>query len=158
MLRRLLNQYCVPLALLVLCFMAFGLLIPSLGFYWDDFPMIWFGHLLGSAGYLETLSSDRPFLAGIYLITTSILNSTPIQWQILGILSRWITAVVLWWSLCNLWPKHTRQISWVAFLFAVYPGFKQQPISVIYSNGFILLAFYFLSWGLMVLAHRKPKH
>jgi hypothetical protein len=152
------KQYSTPLALLITSFLSFSLLIPSLGFYWDDFPMIWFGQLLGPTGYLETLSSDRPFLAGIYFITTSLLNSSPLSWQILGIVSRWITAVILWWTLKNLWPKNIQQAAWVAFLFAVYPGFKQQPISVIYSNGFLLLAFYFLSWGLMIKAQRNPRH
>lgn len=157
-LHAIIKQYSTPLAFLIVCFISFGLLIPLLGFYWDDFPMIWFGHLLGPTGYLETLSSDRPFLAGIYFITTSLLNASPISWQVLGIISRWITVVILWWSLENLWPKNHRQATWVAFLFAVYPGFKQQPISVIYSNGFLLLAFYFLSWGLMILAQRNPRH
>ena len=144
----------LPLAILVFLIASFGVLIPSLGFYWDDWPMIWFGHLSGTAGYIDALAGDRPFLAGIYLLTTSVLGSTPIAWHILALLSRWLTAFTLWWALKKLWPENEEQVAWIALLFAVYPGFKQQSIAVIYANGFFLLTAQLLSFGLMLLAIR----
>jgi hypothetical protein len=45
----------------------------------------------------------------------------------------------------------------VAILFAIYPGFKQQPISVVYSNGLFLLASYIASFGFMFRALQTPK-
>lgn len=156
MLKRLLNVRTVPVALLGFAILAYGVLLPSLGFYWDDWPMVWFAHTLGSAGYQEVFSGDRPFLAGIYILTTSILKLVPIQWQILGLLSRWVTGWALWWTLRKFWPERTEAVTWIAILFTVYPGFKQQPISVVYSNGFFLLAFYILSFGFMIEAIHKP--
>lgn len=141
-----------PFAILVFLIVSFGVLIPSLGFYWDDWPMIWLGHLTGTSGYIDALAGDRPFLAGIYLLTTSILGSTPISWHILALLSRWLTAFSLWWMLKKLWPENEEQVTWIALLFAIYPGFKQQSIAVIYSNGFFLLTAQFLSFGLMLEA------
>ena len=55
----------VPIALLGFTLLAYAPLISTLGFYWDDWPLIWFGHLLGTEGYLEVLAGDRPFLAGV---------------------------------------------------------------------------------------------
>jgi hypothetical protein len=147
----------IPWAILVFCLAAFGILVPFLGFYWDDWPMMWFAHAFGPLGYPAAFSGDRPFLAGIYIITTAVLKTIPWQWQILGILSRWLTAVVLWWSLGHLWPNHRQQVAWVAILFAIYPGFKQQPISVVYSNGLFLLASYIASFGFMFRALQTPK-
>ncbi|MEA4907525.1 MAG: hypothetical protein VB089_07895 [Anaerolineaceae bacterium] len=118
--------------------------------------MIWFADKLGIPGILEVLSTDRPFLAGVYILTTSVLQSIPYQWQILALLSRWLTGIAVWWSLLQLWPQHRRQITWIAILFTLYPGFKQQPISVVYGNGFILYAMYIFSLGLMLLAIRRP--
>ena len=141
-----------PFAILVFLIASFGILIPSLGFYWDDWPMIWLGNLTGTSGYIDALAGDRPFLAGIYLLTTSVLGSTPIAWHILALLSRWLTAFTLWWTLKKLWPKNEEQIAWITLLFAIYPGFKQQSIAVIYSNGFFLLTAQFLSFGLMLQA------
>lgn len=119
--------------------------------------MVWFAHAYGPLGYPAVFSGDRPFLAGIYMITTAILQTIPWQWQVLGILSRWVTAVILWWALSNLWPNHRQQVTWVAILFAIYPGFKQQPISVVYSNGLFLLASYLASFGFMFKALKTPK-
>ena len=151
-LNRLTKTKHVPFVILVFLTASFGILIPSLGYYWDDWPMIWLGHLTGTSGYIDALAGDRPFLAGIYLLTTSVLNAAPISWQILALLSRWLTAVTLWWALKKLWPENEEQVAWIAFLFAVYPGFKQQSIAVIYSNGFFLLTAQFLSFGLMLQA------
>ena len=137
----------VPIFLLGLTLLAYAPLIFSLGFYWDDWPLIWFGHLLGSQGYLEVLAGDRPFLAGVYFFSTSILGDSPLQWHIFGIITRWVVTLSAWWALSKLWKNKPQQVFWIAALFAVYPGFKQQPISVIYSNGYLLLIAFFLSFG-----------
>ena len=42
-------QY-LPLILLVICFLPYGLIVPLLGFYWDDFPYVWFYHFGGITG------------------------------------------------------------------------------------------------------------
>lgn len=152
LLNRLTQSRYVPYAVLFFSIASFGILIPSLGYYWDDWPMIWVGQLAGSSGYMDALAGDRPFLAGIYLLTTNLLGSAPIQWHILALVSRWLTAFSLWWMLNQLWPGHEERVAWVVLLFAVYPGFKQQPIAVIYANGFFLLTAQFLSFGLMLQA------
>lgn len=146
-----------PIFLLLLCILSFGLLIPSLGFYWDDWPMAWFAHTTGPNGFFNVFEGDRPFLAGIYLITTSLLDTIPHQWQLLCLFSRWVTSLVVWWTIKHLWPNHKIFAFWTAILFAVFPGFKQQPISIVYSNGFFLLLFYIASFGLNILAIRNRK-
>lgn len=156
-LNRLTKARYVPFALLFFSIASFGILIPALGYYWDDWPMIWFGQLTGPAGYIDALAGDRPFLAGIYLLTTSLLGSSPLAWHILALFSRWITALALWWTLKKLWPDHEEQIAWIALLFAIYPGFKQQAIAVIYANGYFLLTAQFLSFGLMLHAIQTPR-
>jgi hypothetical protein len=156
-LKRFWDRFSTPIFLLVLCYLAFGILIPSLGFYWDDWPMIWFAKTQGALGFPAAFSGDRPFLAMIYVLTTSVLKIVPYQWQILGLLVRWMTVLAAWWSLKQLWPQAKAQTAWMAILLAVYPGFKQQPISVVYGNGLVLLASYFLSYGLMTLAIIRPK-
>ena len=143
--------------LLLLCILSFGLLIPSLGFYWDDWPMAWFAHTTGPLGFFDVFEGDRPFLAGIYLITTTLLDTVPYQWQILGLLARWAASLVVWWTIRKLWPQNSQRAVWIAALFAVFPGFKQQPISIVYSNGFFLLLFYIASYGLNIMAIRNRK-
>jgi len=55
-----------------------------------------------------------------------------------------------------LWPRREKQVTMVAVLFAVYPGFNQQYIAITYGNGFLIQALFFLSLGLMLLAIRRP--
>lgn len=147
----------IPAYLLLLCILSYGLLIPSLGFYWDDWPMAWFAHSTGPLGFFRVFEGDRPFLAGIYVITTTLLDTVPYQWQILGLLSRWLASLTAWWTIRKLWPDNPQRAGWIAILFAVFPGFKQQPISMIYSNGFFLLSFYIASLGLNILAIQTNK-
>jgi len=155
---QLLRKYSVLLAVVLFSVMSFGLLIPFLGFYWDDWPMIWFSYTQGPLGFPEVFSGDRPFLSLIYILTTSILKTSPLQWQLLGLFTRILTAMSFWWAFKQLWPDQREKLAWAALLFAVYPGFKQQPISVVYSNGLFPLAAYFLSIGWMIRSIKQVKH
>jgi len=147
----------IPIALLILCGISFGPIIHRLGFYWDDWPSIWFLHILGPAGFKEGFAIDRPLLAWVFRITTPILGESTLAWQAFGIFTRWLSAAILYWAFLGLWPKRAIQISWVAFLFAVYPGFSQQYISVTYSNGFLVLCLFLFSYGSMIWAFRQSR-
>lgn len=150
------RAWTAPIALLLLCLVSFGLLIPRLGFYWDDWPTIWYLHMLGPDSFQESFAIDRPFLAWLFMITTRIFGESIAGWQLFGIFTRWMSCMVLWWTLRLLWPQNTTQATWITFLFAIYPGFSQQYISVTYSHGFLLLALFLFSLGSMILAYRQP--
>ncbi len=53
-----------PFALLILCLLVFVPLIYRLGFYWDDWPSIWFLHFWGPASFKEGFAL-RPAAAGL---------------------------------------------------------------------------------------------
>lgn len=132
------QPWTIPLAFLLICLAAYGLLVPWLGFFWDDWPYTWFARTLGPGGLIKALINDRVFLAGIYAVSTTIFGQFPIVWQIFAILTRWLSVLAVWWALRQAWPRQTRQVTWVAILFAVYPGFLQQWISVVYSQAYLL--------------------
>lgn len=147
----------VPFALLAACIISFGLLIPWLGFYWDDWPAVWFLHFLGPEGFQEVFASDRPLLGWLFLFTTSIFGEDPINWQIFGLITRWLSGVTLWWVLRLLWPNRSQVAAWIALLFVLYPGFSQQFIALTYSHVFIILTLFNLSLVTMILGlkHRR---
>jgi len=147
----------IPPALLLLCVISYGLVIPKLGYYWDDWPAIWFTNFYGSSSLVEVLGIDRPQLAWLYVLTTSLIGESRAGWQIFALLLRWLSCLALWWMLVQVWPQRRTEITWVSFLFAVYPGFRQQYIALIYSHDWIVIALFFLSIGLMVVAARRPK-
>jgi hypothetical protein len=147
----------VPLALLAACVAAFGLLIPWLGFYQDDWYQIWFGRAYGANVFVNYYAGERPFIALIYMLTTPLIGTTPLAWQIFGLLSRWLAALAVW-QLLRLWqPRYSHQTAWAAILFTVYPGFRAHFAAVIYSHYFLQLAIQVLSLAAMLLAILKPR-
>ena len=66
------------LILLVVAILAYGLLIPRLGFYWDDLPMSWIRYELGSEAMTRYFSTNRPVWGLLYQITTRLLPQVPI--------------------------------------------------------------------------------
>ena len=153
-----LRSWTLPLVFLGVCTLAFGLLIPWLGFYQDDWYQVWFRRAFGVGVFPEYYSGERPFIAGIYMLTMPVIGNFPLNWQIFGLFSRWMSVLAVFWSLRLVWPRYTRQVVWIALLFAVFPGFRQQFASVIYSHYFLQLAVQMASIGLMILAVRRPRH
>ena len=113
-----LRKYAVPIAILIFSILSFGLLLPFLGFYWDDWPMIWFSYTQGPLGFPEVFSGDRPFLSLIYILTTSIFKTSPHAWQLLGLFSRILTSIAFWWAFSQMWPEQREKLGWAAILFA----------------------------------------
>lgn len=146
-----------PLALLLVCSLAYLPMIHRLGFYWDDWPSIWFLHFWGGQGFREGFASDRPLLAWVFMLTTPIFGETPVSWQYFSIFTRWITSLAWWWSLRGIWTGQPRLVFWAAALFAVFPGFSQQYIAVTYSNAYLVYFLFILSIGTMIWAHRQPR-
>lgn len=145
----------VPFVLGVLTILSYGLLIRRIGFYWDDWPFVLVINRVGPSGFLEMLGSHRPLLAKLYGLTTAIFGDHPLRWQLFGLLTRWLAAVSVWWACRELWPHRHRQVTAIALLFAIYPGFIEQHIAVVYSHYFLIYAVFALSLGAMVRAIRK---
>ncbi|HMB21748.1 MAG TPA: hypothetical protein VKP08_02895 [Anaerolineales bacterium] len=142
------------LILLLLAVLAYGLLIPQLGFYWDDMPMSWIRYELGPDAMTRYFSTNRPVWGLLYQITTRLLPQVPVYWQIFALLWRWLGAVAVWGIARELWKDKPRFALAVAFLFLLYPGFNQQWASYLYSHFFIVIFFYFYSIYLSL--KRKP--
>ncbi len=133
------------LILLVVAILAYGLLIPQLGFYWDDMPMSWIRYELGPEAMTRYFSTNRPVWGLLYQLTTRLLPQVPVYWQIFALLWRWLGAVAVWGIVRELWKDKPRFALSVALLFLLYPGFNQQWGSYLYSHFFIVIFFYFYS-------------
>jgi len=147
----------VPLAILLLCLLSFGLLIPFLGLYWDDWPAIMTIRLFGVNEFWDFYRSERPFSAWTFIVTAPLLGTRPVVWHIFTLMVRWLTILGMWSTLRGLWRKHIREVTWMAFLFAIYPAFSQQPVAVAFSQHWICYALYFLSIAAMINAIRHPR-
>jgi len=146
-----------PLFLLVVCVLAYGLLIPQLGFYWDDLLSVWMRYQLGPEAMARCFSVSRPVLGTFFQITTSIIPPEPFYWQVFALFWRWVTGVSLWALIRCLWPEENRFAVGVSLLFLVYPGFNQQFVAFVYSHYFAVLAFYLISLLCTAWSLRHPR-
>ena len=138
------------LILLIVAVLAYGLLIPQLGFYWDDLPMSWIRYELGPEAMTRYFSTNRPVWGLLYQVTTRLLPQVPVYWQIFALVWRWLGAVLVWAIARELWKDKPCFALGVALLFLLYPGFNQQWGSYLYSHFFIVLFFFLLSIFLML--------
>src|SRR5690349_11703882 len=96
------------LSLLIIALLAYGILIPWLGFYWDDMPMSWIRYELGPAAMTRYFSTNRPVWGLLYQLTTRLLPQVPVFWQIFALVWRWLGAVAVWAIVGALWKDKPR--------------------------------------------------
>ncbi|HEY2980719.1 MAG TPA: hypothetical protein VGJ22_06030, partial [Anaerolineales bacterium] len=149
------SPYAPPLLLAGVAVLAYGLLLPQMGFYWDDVPMSWIRYELGPEAMTRYFSNNRPVWGLLYQITTRIFPQVPIYWQVFALFWRWVDALLVWAIVRELWPKQTSFALVVSLFFLVYPGFNAQWVSYLYSHFFIVLAFFLFSQLCMLWAMRR---
>src|SRR6266508_2650849 len=106
------------LVLLLVAIIAYGLLAPQLGFYWDDLPMSWIRYELGPGAMTQYFSTNRPVWGLLYQITTRLIPQVPVYWQIFALIWRWLGAVAVWAIVRDLWKEKPRFALSVALLFS----------------------------------------
>ncbi len=152
-----LKPYAVPALLLIVTFLAYGLFFWQLGFYWDDLPMTWIRYQFGFDAMTRYFSTNRPIWGWLYQITTRIFPDVPFYWQIFALFWRWVTSVLVWALIRELWPGRRSFAFVVSLFFLLYPGFNQQSGAYLYSHFFIVLSFFLFSCLLMLWSFRWPK-
>jgi hypothetical protein len=147
----------VPLTLLVISILAYGLLIPSLGYYWDDWPYAWINHTFGPDGYPDFVASDRPYSAWIFMGLAALFGEQPLGYHISSLLLYWICGVLFWWLFRLIWSAREQEALWAALFFTIYPGFLEHPQAIIYNHHLIAMALYLFSMIGMVKAIQSEK-
>jgi hypothetical protein len=145
----------VAAALLLVAALAYGVLIPWLGYYWDDW-LVFAGGRLGLS-FRAVAHQDRPLLWELRELTLRVIGARPLAWHLLALAARWLTAFVFWLLLAGLWPERRRETVMAALLFLVYPGFSGQPLGAIYSHILLQLALHLASFAVMVHGVRQPR-
>jgi len=142
---------------LLIAFFSYGIFAFQQGFHWDDWGLAWLIRTLGRPGLFDYFATNRPFLAYVYSVTTSLFGTSPIAWQLFSLIMRWLTAVSLLWVLRMIWPERVRETFFATVFFLVYPGFNQQAIAIIYGHFFLAQTLLFTSIGLMLKFAYQPR-
>jgi hypothetical protein len=148
----------IPLFFALITTLAYGLLLPFTGFYWDDWPFAWAAKFLGASQFIPSFAGFRPFLGPIFFITTSLIPSNPLLWQSFALIIRFLAALSAWFALSQIWPRHKFQTLIASLLFLVFPGYSQHWVAFTHINQeWIPLLFYLLSFGFTARALRNPQ-
>ena len=62
--------------------LTYGVLISQLGFYRDDWYLLWTAESQGMAGILKLFRGDRPFVGWLYSFDFSMLGISPFGWHL----------------------------------------------------------------------------
>ncbi|MFZ5911968.1 MAG: hypothetical protein ACOYYU_18325 [Chloroflexota bacterium] len=147
----------IPLAIFLLTILTYGIMLPWIGFYWDDWPFAWIAEFLGPAEFIPAFAPFRPFLGPIFFGMTSLLPPNPLAWQSLALLLRSGLALSAWWTFKAVWPEARWQTLAAALFFLVFPGYSQHWAAYTHINQeWIPFLFYLLSFGLTAQAVRNP--
>ena len=148
----------IPLLFLLVTMVAYGLLLPLTGFYWDDWPFAWMAKFLGPQEFIPAFAGVRPFLGPIFFVTTSLIPPVPLYWQIFALLIRFIVGLSAWFALRQIWPQHKQQTLIAALLLLVFPGYSQHWVAFTHINQeWIPFIFYLLSFGFTARALRNQR-
>jgi hypothetical protein len=146
-----------PLLLLFVTVMAYGLLIPWLGFYWDDWWDVVLYDLGGVSGQVAGYLVDRPIEGLQRSLWSSVLGQTPLHWHVFALVGRFIWTLAFWWLLRLIWPERHFETFLMSLLFAVFPGFTQQAIARTYVSGNLISVLAMVSYCTMVMAVSNRK-
>ena len=151
------SQLFIPIFLLIITILAYGLLIPFLGLYWDGWPYLWQYHVFGIEGFPDFVSSDRPFSAFIFMFFTWLFGESVLPYHLSALIFRWLSALVFYRILEHLWKDNKQFNFYTSALFLVYPGFLQQPIALPYIHHLSHFVLFLLSLDLMLVSLKNPK-
>ena len=143
----------IPALLGFLVLVAYGLLIPWMGFYWDDLPFVWFLRYFGPAEFIEAFRPFRPLLGYIFAFTTTLFGGHPLTWQILALIVRFLLGLEVWFLFRQVWSRRRDVALWAALVFTLYPAYQQQWVAFTHINQelipflFLLASFILTAWG-----------
>ena len=115
------------LLILLTAIITYGLSIPRLGYYHDDWYLLWSGQARGAASIISLFSTDRPFMGVVYSYVYRLLGDSLLGWHLYALLWRLVGGLAFFWILRLLWPGQKYLTTLMTVLFLVYPGFLSQP-------------------------------
>lgn len=131
---------------------TYGLSIPRLGYYHDDWFLLWSGAARGAGSIIPLFNSDRPFMGVVYSLVYQLLGDASLNWHLYALLWRFIGGLAFFWIVRLLWPNQKYLTMLMTVLFIVYPGFLSEPNANTKQNHLFGFASALLSMALMLQA------
>lgn len=121
------ETFAAALLIFLTTIITYATSIPQLGYYHDDWYLLWSGEARGAASIIPLFATDRPFMGVVYSFVYRLLGDSIVNWHLYALLWRFIGGLAFFWILRLLWPEHKYVTSLMVILFMVYPGFLSIP-------------------------------
>lgn len=151
------EPFLASLLIFLTTIVTYGVSIPKLGYYHDDWFVLWSGHVRGAASLMPLFSTDRPFMGVVYSVVYRFLGDTIVNWHLYALLWRFLGGLAFFWILRLIWPKQKYLSTLMAVLFIVYPGFLSEPNANTKQNHLYGFGTALLSIALMFQALKTDK-
>lgn len=112
----------------------------QLGFFSDDWYLLFGGESLGPAQFWKIFIFDRPLRGVLYFVLYTLLKADIRAYYFLALAIRLLGALGLYWILRLAWKQHAAFWVVAAALFLTYPGFLEQPNAMDYMAQQVALA------------------
>ena len=150
------RRFSHPVLLFILAIISYGLMIPWLRFFHDEYPIIWFHSFMGDVNLFY--EGNRPLLSWFYKPLLAVFTDKAWLWQCFGVLSRWLHATIFYYLIREIWPKEFVLAVTASTIILIFPAFQTQFASMIYGIAFLLYSLFFLSILFSILAIRSEKN
>lgn len=138
--------------------LVYGVFVTSLGFYWDDWPVVWVYKAFGSQGVTRYFAGQRPAYGWIVAHVAQMIGIAPVGWHILSLLVRCSSSAVLFVAFSALWPRR-RDFAWlIGTLALLYPGFTLQPIGLGFLEYHLSFLLFVVSLTATIFSLTRPAY
>ncbi len=131
--------------------------VGMLGYYKDDWFLIYDAHTQGANFFQTIYSIDRPARGYFMQFFYTWFGDHALYYHLAAYAYRVIAAVALLWILNRLWARSKQANFTIALLFAIYPGFLSQTNPIDYQCQLLSLSLGLLSLALTVQAILSPR-
>ncbi|NJC95855.1 MAG: hypothetical protein C3F07_14980 [Anaerolineales bacterium] len=115
-------------------------LINRLGYYFDDWYLMYSAGAYGPGVFWDIFSIDRPLRALVMVPAYILFGKDPLDYNLSAFLFRVLGALALLWILDMVWPEKRSTTTLMSLLFLIYPGFLSQPNAIDYQSHIISFA------------------
>jgi hypothetical protein len=138
--------------------LVYGALIPFLGFYWDNWPVVWVYNALGPRGVAKFFAGQRPMYGWVIAHLAPFLGISPIGWHVALLVVRCASSAVLFVAFRALWPRR-KDVAWlVGTLVLLYPGYTLQPIALDQLEFHLSFLFFVVSLATTIFSVTTPAY
>ena len=123
--------YVLLITVAAICYMSIAHL---LGYYNDDWYLIYAGVSQGAEKFHDVFAIDRPLRGYFVGWMFEIFGANPWLYSLGAFLIRCLSGLGLLWILRILWPEERKAIYGAVLLFIVYPGFLDQPNAIDFQS------------------------